>query len=192
MQKLMVFNNVSLDGYFTDAKGGMDFGRNDKPDAEWDEFITGNASGTGGMFVFGRITYEMMAAYWPTPQAAISMPEVAHSMNATPKVVFSRTLKEATWSNTRLVKDDLAGEIRRLKEGPGEGMVIFGSGTIVAQLAQEGLIDEYQFVVNPVVLGGGRTMFDGIKGKLPLELIATRPFANGNVVLRYQLEAGGR
>jgi dihydrofolate reductase len=186
MQKLIVFNNVSLDGYFTDAKGAMDFARNDQPDAEWDAFVTGNASGRGGTFVFGRITYEMMASFWPTPAAAESMPVVARKMNAQPKVVFSRTLDQASWSNTRLVKEDLPGEIRRMKQEPGEGMVIFGSGTIIAQLAQAGLIDEYQIVVNPVVLGGGRTMFEGIKKMLPLKLKTTRAFANGNVLLTYE------
>jgi dihydrofolate reductase len=194
MRRLIVFNHVSLDGYFTDVKGGMDFARHAKPDAEWDAFAAGNASEAsgGGMFVFGRITYEMMAAFWPTPMAAESMPVVARTMNARPKIVFSRTLDKADWNNTRLVKEDLPGEIRRLKQTAGDDMLIFGSGIIIAQLAQQDLIDEYQIVVNPVVLGAGRSMFDGIKKKLPLRLTKTRPFANGNVLLCYQLEANGQ
>jgi dihydrofolate reductase len=185
MQKLTVFNHMSVDGYFTDAKGDMGFARNARPDAEWDAFVEGNAGG-GGALVFGRVTYEMMASFWPTPQAEQSMPVVARRMNSAPKVVFSRTLKDASWINTKLVKTDLAGEIRRLKQGPGEGMVIFGSGSIVSQLAQAGLIDEYQIVVDPVVLGAGRTMFDGLQERLPLKLIKTRAFGNGNVVLSYE------
>ena len=188
MRKLIVFNNVSLDGYFADTRGGMDFARNPRPDAEWQAFVAGNASHSGGMFIFGRITYEMMAAFWSTPTAAETMPVVARKMNATPKVVFSRTLDKVSWNNTRLVKVDLPGEIRKLKQSPGADMLIFGSGSIIVQLAQEGLIDEYQVVVVPVVLGAGRSMFEGIKQQLPLKLMKTRSFANGNVVLHYQLE----
>lgn len=185
MRKLIVFNHVSLDGYFTDANGDMTFAQNATPDPEWDAFVAGNASG-GGMFVFGRVTYELMASFWPTPLAAENMPDVAERMNNLPKVVFSRTLEEASWNNTKLVKSDLTGEIRRMKQEEGDGMVIFGSGTIIAQLAQEGLIDEYQVVVDPIALGNGRTMFDGMKEKLPLKLTKTRTFGNGNVLLCYE------
>ncbi len=188
MARVMVFNNISLDGYFTDAHGDMGFGQNTRPDPEWDEYVRGNASGGGeGLFLFGRITYDMMASYWPTPIAQSSMPQVAASMNNTPKVVFSRTLEQAGWQNSRLVKEDLAGEVRRLKAGDRD-MVIFGSGTIVSQLTRQHLVDEYQFIVVPVILGGGRTLFDGLKEKVPLQLVRSRSFANGNVLLVYTLE----
>jgi dihydrofolate reductase len=114
------------------------------------------------------------------------MPDVAERMNNLPKVVFSRTLEAVSWNNTKLVKGDLADAIRKMKQEAGEDMVIFGSGSIVSQLAQEGLIDEYQIVVDPVALGKGRTMFDGIKKKLPLKLKNTRSFGNGNVLLCYE------
>jgi dihydrofolate reductase len=187
MGKLMVFNSISLDGYFVDLKGDMGFANNPKPDAEWDAFVNGNASGSGGIMVFGRITYDLMASFWPTPIAAHSNPVVAKRMNATRKVVFSRTMDKAAWSNTRLVKDDLPGEIRRLKKEDSAGLVIFGSGSIVSQLTQQALIDEYQFIVIPIVLSKGRSMFAGIKKKLPLKLNQTRSFANGNVWLSYEL-----
>jgi dihydrofolate reductase len=106
-------------------------------------------------------------------------------MNNLPKIVFSRTLGGPSWNNTTVVKGDLAAEVRRLKEAPGENIVILGSGSIVSQLTTMGLIDEYQFVVTPVVLGKGKTMFDGIKEKLPLKLTKTRSFGNGKVFLRY-------
>jgi dihydrofolate reductase len=156
-----------------------------KQDAEWNTFVQENARG-GGELLFGRITYELMTSYWPTPYAMRNDPIVAERMNNLPKVVFSRTLEKASWNNTKLVKGDMAAEIRKMKKGPGENMVIFGSGSIVSQLAQEGLIDEYQMVVNPVVLGKGRTMFDGIKEKLTLKLTKTRTFGNGNVLLCYE------
>jgi dihydrofolate reductase len=185
MQKLIVFNQVSLDGYIADANGDMRWAHKDRQDAEWNAFVGGNARG-GGTLLFGRVTYDLMNSYWPTPMAMKNDPVVAQRMNNLPKVVFSRTLEKASWSNTRLVKDDLVGEARTMKNEPGEGMAILGSGSIVAQLAQEGLIDEYQIVVNPIALGSGKTMFAGIREKLMLKLTQTRPFANGNVLLRYE------
>jgi dihydrofolate reductase len=185
MRKLIVFNHVTLDGYFVDKNGDMSWAKADHQDAEWNAFVAENASG-GGVLVFGRITYELMAGFWPTPFAIENMPDVAKGMNSMPKVVFSRTLEQASWNNTTLVKDDLAAEIRKMKQKPGEGMAILGSGSIVSQLAQEGLIDEYQFVVNPVVLGQGRTMFEGVKEKLSLKLTKSRAFRNGNVLLCYE------
>jgi dihydrofolate reductase len=184
MRNLMVFNSVTLDGFFTDAKGDMSWAHKNS-DEEWNSFVAGNASG-GGVLVFGRVTYEMMASYWPTPAALESFPVVAKQMNSLPKVVFSRTLEKATWSNTTLVKGDPATEMRRLKQEPGDGMVIMGSGSIVAQLSQERLIDEYQIVVVPIVLGKGRTMFDGVKDPLTLKPKRTRTFGNGNVFLAYE------
>jgi len=185
MRKLIVFNHLSLDGFFTDSNGNMNFAQNPIPDAEWTAFVAGNA-GSGGMLVFGRVTYDLMASFWPTPMAAEQMPDVAERMNNLPKVVFSRTMKEASWQNTKLVKDDLTGEIRKMKNEDGEEMVIFGSGMIVSQLAQAGLVDEYQFIIDPVVLGKGRTMFDGVEEKFTLKLKSSRTFANGNVLLCYE------
>jgi dihydrofolate reductase len=148
MRKLIVFNNVSLDGYFVDRNGSLDWAHPDRSDPEWNAFVSGNAGGNGTL-VMGRVTYELMIRYWPTPMAKQHDPAVAEGMNRMSKVVFSRTLKEASWNNTRVVREDLAGEIRRMKEESGEGMAILGSGSIVARLAQERLIDEYHFVVIP-------------------------------------------
>ena len=183
MRQLIVFNHVTLDGYFVDLNGDMSWAH--KQDAEWNAFMADNASGEC-VLVFGRVTYEMMASWWPTPQAMKSMPAVAERMNNFPKVVFSRTLEKASWNNTTLVKGDLASEVRRMKNEPGPGMVIFGSGTLVSQLAQEGLIDEYEIVVNPIVLGKGRTMFESIKERLTLKRTKTRTFGNGNILLCYE------
>jgi dihydrofolate reductase len=185
MRKLVVFNHVSLDGYFVDKNGGMSWAKSDHKDAEWNAFVAENASGEGPL-LFGRVTYELMGSYWPTPIADQHDPVVAERMNNLPKVVFSRTLDKASWNNTKLVKGDMVAEIRKMKKEPGEGMAILGSGSIVSQLAPEGLIDEYQVVVNPVVLGKGRTMFDGVKEKLNLKLTKTRAFGNGNVFLCYE------
>jgi len=185
MPKLVVFNQVTLDGYFAGANGDISWAHTREKDPEWSTFVADNAKG-GGVLVFGRITYELMTAYWPTPSAMKNDPVVAERMNDLPKVVFSRTLDKASWSRTKLVKGRLAEEVRAMKKEAGEDIAILGSGSIVSQLAQEGLIDEYQVVINPVALGKGRTMFDGIKAKLALKLTKTRSFGNGNVLLCYE------
>ncbi len=185
MRELVVFNNVTLDGYFAGVNGDFSWAHSGNDDAEFNAFVAENASG-GGQLLFGRITYDLMASYWPTSNAIQNDPIVADRMNSMPKVVFSRTLDKVSWSNTKLVKGDIASEIRKMKKQPGKGMAILGSGSIVSQLAPEGLIDEYQVVVNPVVLGKGRTMFDGIKEMLTLKLTKTRTFANGKVFLCYE------
>jgi dihydrofolate reductase len=186
MRRITVFNNVTLDGYFTDAKGDMSWAH--KQDEEWNAFTEENAKGESTL-LFGRITYDLMVSFWPTSNAIETFPVVAERMNSLPKVVFSRTLDKATWNYTKVVKGDLAAEVRKLKNEPGSDMVIMGSGTIVSQLAQAGLIDEYQIALNPIVLGKGRTMFEGINEKLNLKLTKTRAFANGNVFLCYEPSA---
>src|SRR6185295_16748421 len=100
MRKLMVFNNISLDGYFTDANSDMSWAH--RNDDEWNSFSAENAKG-GGELVFGRKTYEMMVAHWPTEAAKKQMPDVAKGMNEAKKVVFSKSLKSADWNNTRLI-----------------------------------------------------------------------------------------
>ena len=184
MQKLIAFNHLSLDGYFTDRTGDMSWAHGDPNDPEWAAFVKGNASGDGTL-VFGRKTYELMASYWPTPLATKNNPVIAGHMNRHRKVVFSRSLGTATWENTKLVKGDLSAAIHEMKNEPGDGMAILGSGSIVSQLAQAGLIDEFHVVLTPVVLGAGRTTFEGVE-KLPLKLISSRTFGNGNVLLCYK------
>ena len=183
MRKLSVFNNVTLDGYFTDSHGDMSWAH--KNDPEWNSFTAENASG-GGTLLFGRITYDQMASFWPTKQALEMMPTVAEQMNNLPKVVFSRTMDKPSWKNTRLVKNNIAAEVRKMKDESGPDMVIMGSGTIVSQLTQEGLIDEYQIVVHPIILGSGRTMFEGVNDKVALRRTRTRTFDNGNVLVCYE------
>ena len=184
MRKLTVFNQVTLDGRFTDGKGDMSWAHKPGDDAEWNTFVAQNA-GSGGTLLFGRVTYEMMASYWPTPAAMKNAPDVARHINDVQKYVTSRSLKEASWKNTTVLAGDLVSEVRALKQAPGSDITILGSGSIVSQLAQAGLIDEFNLVLNPVALGNGRTIFDGVQGPMELRRTAIRPFANGNVVLSY-------
>lgn len=181
-RRLAMFNNVSLDGYFTDAAGDMSWAHNF--DKEWKRFTGENAGGEAEL-LFGRKTYEMMAGFWPTPQAMEMLPQVAAGMNRMRKYVFSRSLQKVDWENSTLVQADLASEVRRLKAQDGPGLLVMGSGEIVSQLAQAGLIDDYQFVTVPIVIGKGRTLFEGVTTRPRLKLTKTRSFHNGNVVSWY-------
>jgi dihydrofolate reductase len=182
MRRLTVFNLVTLDGYFAGEDGDISW---HAVDEEFQELAKA-VSNSGNTLLFGRKTYQLMESYWPTQEALKNDPIVAKGMNAATKVVFSRTLEKADWNNTRLVKDNMPAEVRKMKQETGKDLTVLGSGSIVSQLAQEGLIDEYQVLVNPVVIGRGKTMFEGIRNKINLKLIKTRTFGNGNVLLTYE------
>ncbi|HEY5338479.1 MAG TPA: dihydrofolate reductase family protein [Rhizomicrobium sp.] len=182
MRKLTAFINVSLDGYYADAKGDMRWAH--KEDAEWNAFAAENAKG-GGEMVFGRITYDLMASYWPTPLAMQQNPVVAERMNAMQKTVFSNTLEKSAWSKTRVAKGNIFTGARMLKQAPGEDMAILGSGSIVSQLTEAGLIDELQIAIHPLVIGGGKRLFDGVKKMFALKRMKSRAFQNGVIVAWY-------
>ena len=182
MRKVTVFNNVSLDGYIADAGGDMSWAQSADPD--WDAFIKGNADGKSTL-VFGRITYELMASFWPTEAARAFDARLAGYMNSQPKLVFSRSLTQAAWENTTLTAEDPVAAVRQRKAENGAGLVIFGSGTIVAQLAAAGLIDTYLIATIPIALGAGRTMFQGVGSPVRLRLTDTRVFPNGNILATY-------
>jgi dihydrofolate reductase len=182
MARLTSFTNITLDGFFADENADMQFFH--KRDSEWSAFTAENAKG-GGALLFGRKTYEMMASYWPTPVARERTPVVAKMMNECPKFVASRTLGEASWQNTRVLAGDLETEIRKLKEGSSSDVAILGSGSIVAELAAAGLIDEMTVAVHPLVLGKGKALFAGVETRFSLTLAKTRTFQNGVVVLTY-------
>jgi dihydrofolate reductase len=182
MRKLFVFNLVSLDGYFEGP--GKDISWHNV-DAEFNEYAV-DMLNSKDILLFGRVTYDLMAGYWPTPEAIKNDPVVAEKMNSLSKIVFSRTLNKVAWSNTRLVKENIEEEIMELKTQPGKDMALLGSGSIMTQFAQRGLIDEYRIMVNPVVLGDGTPLFKGVKDRLKLKLVNTRTFRNGNVLLYYQ------
>jgi dihydrofolate reductase len=184
MRKLSVFESMTMNGYFAGPNGDMSWAHDSSGDDETQEMVRRNAS-TPGVLLFGRKTYEMMVSYWPTPQAKQDDPIVAKGMNEAEKIVFSHTLDNVDWQNTTLRKGDLQKEVRALKEQGGKDLVILGSGSLVAQLTEAGLIDEYQIVMKPVVLGGGQTLFGGVRGRLGLRLTDSRTMGNGSVVLRY-------
>lgn len=182
MRKIIVFNNVTLDGFMAGPNGELDWAIRDDEVTEYSK----EGQGSTDKFLFGRVTYDMMASFWPTPAGKSANPVFAEALNNSPKIVFSSTLKKADWQNTEVVKELTKDAILKLKQQSGKNMLMFGSGTIVEQLTNLRLIDEYQLMVNPVILGKGKPLFKDIKGKVDLKLVKTKTFSNGIVLLQYQ------
>jgi dihydrofolate reductase len=199
MRKIVVFDRVTADGYFCSPEGGLDWA---VPDAEIDKLGGEAVPGPGNMLLFGRRTYQMFESFWPhvlndSPEApdphmpgrqSAAMRNMAVWINEATKIVFSKSLKDVTWHNSRLLREIEPGNIEAMKNVPGPDMMIFGSGQIVSRLSALGLIDEYQLIVSPLLLGGGKTLVNGLAARVPLALIEAKPYATGNVMLRYALE----
>lgn len=183
MRKVNVFNFITLNGYYKGLNDDVSWHEHGK--SEEGEFAAEGANSMSTL-LFGRKTYEMMASYWPTAAAQQNQPEVAHGMNASEKIVFSRTLKKVDWEKTTVINGNLVETVRSLKSKAGNDMVILGSGSIVTQLAQAGLIDTFQFLIDPVALGGGTAIFAGLTGKLDLKLVQSKTFKSGAVLLTYK------
>ena len=183
MRNIIVFDNVTLDGFMAGPNGELDWALQD------DEITQYSKAGQSSIdtFLFGRVTYDMMASFWPTPTGKSANPVFAEALNNAAKIVFSSTLQKADWQYTEVVRELRKDEILKLKQQPGKNMMIFGSGTIVEQLTNLGLIDEYQILVNPVILGKGKQMFKDIQGSMKLKLVNTKAFSSGVVLLQYQL-----
>jgi dihydrofolate reductase len=182
MRKVYLFNLISLDGLFEGPNHDINW---HNVDAEFDEFAIKQLLETD-LILFGRVTYQMMASFWPTPEAIRTDPIVAGLMNSTQKIVFSQTLEHADWENTRLVKEHAAEELARLKTQPGKEIAIFGSANLASRLLNSGVIDEYRLLVNPLILGSGTPLFKPEDGRQDLKLVNTRTFKAGNVLLYYQ------
>jgi len=176
MRKLILWDMVTLNGLFEGPDhdiGWFVF------EDELESYIR-ETQAAADTLLFGRITYEMMANYWPSAEGWI-----ADFMNGVEKIVFSRTLSKADWSNTKLLKDDVAGEVAKLKKAPGNDIFVFGSADFSSTLIEHGLVDEYRIGINPVVLGKGVPLFkEGMK-RLNLKLLETRPLKSGVVILHY-------
>jgi dihydrofolate reductase len=182
MGKLGVFNFITLNGFYSGPNDDISWHKDNDP--EKDDYGK-QGVGAATTLIFGRVTYQMMAGFWPSPDAMKHMPEMAEGMNRAEKIVFSRTLQSTDWNNTTLVKDDMFGAIKKLKE-TGKDCTILGSGSIVTQLAEHGLIDEYQFMIDPIALGSGKQVFNGLNTKLELTLAGHKVFKSGVVILTYK------
>jgi dihydrofolate reductase len=180
MRKVIMWNMVALDGFFEGPKSW---------DIDWFEYVWNEElerfsieqSKSVGMLLFGRVTYQGMAAYWSSATG-----EIAEFMNSIPKVVFSRTLERAEWNNTRLVKANAEEEVPQLKQQPGKDLFIFGSANLSSTLMRHGLIDEYRLGLNPLILGGGNPLFKPNPDRMKLKLLEAQPLKSGLVILRYE------
>ncbi len=200
-RRIVTFNHVSADGYFSRPDGSLSWV---VQDAELDRSVATTIEQSkrdegNDTLLFGRRTYEQFEAFWPhalgdsptSPDphhAGRSSPEMramAVMLNEATKLVFSRSRQKVTWKNSRLLHEIDPREIEALKAQPGKDIMIFGSGSVVSQLTQRGLIDEYQFVVGPLVLGSGRQLITGVPQSLKLDLLEARAYPSGNVKLRY-------
>jgi dihydrofolate reductase len=192
MRRLVMFNQISADGFFADENGGLDWVT---PDEQLDEEA---AAGGTDTLIFGRKTYQMFESFWPDAAKEAEAPdphspgrkskamhEIARTIDDAQKIVFSRTLPSVSWKNSRLVKEFDTGEVERLKRAPGKDILIFGSGSIVTLLLAHGLLDELMFVVSPVILGRGRTLLGSLERRVRLERLEAKPYRSGKVVLRY-------
>jgi dihydrofolate reductase len=184
MRKIVFMMSVSLDGYFEGPDHDLGWHLvSDEVMRHFNEWL-----GAAGGFLDGRVTYELMAGYWPTadqdPAASPLAAEFAGIWRDMPKMVFSRTLAQAGW-NTTIARDVVPGQIAELKARPGGDLVVGGSVLAAAFMAHD-LIDEYRFYVQPVVLGRGRPLFRPSDTTISLRLAGTRAFGNGVVLLRYE------
>lgn len=189
-RKIVSFDNVSADGFFADATGGLDWVI---PSGEVTAAAMRAAPKVDTM-IFGRKTYAMFEQAWrdkdADPHTGVATPEsrqMSGWINENAKVVFSKTMREATWRNSRLFSEIDPTALQKLKKAPGGDMIVFGSGSIVARLTELGLVDEFTFVVNPVFLGKGRSLLAALEAPVKLVLLAEEAFpSSGHVVLRYR------
>ena len=181
MRKIIFQMMITLDGYFEGPNRELDWHIVD------DEFFRTAVDllNSADTLLFGRVTYQMMAEYWPTPAAIADDPVIAERMNSLPKIVFSSTLDKSEWQNTRIVNGDAVEFVTALKQQPGMNMVIFGSSDLAVTLLKQGLLDEIRLIVNPLILGNGKSLFKGFNDRLKLTLVETRTFPSGSVFLRF-------
>ena len=188
MATLSVFDHVSVDGYFAGPRGEIDWFKSIRKDDAYFEYTHARA-GSGATLLFGRVTYQMMKSWWPTPEALASDPVMARVVNESPKVVFSKTLADPTdephWKNVTAVREIDPADVARRKAEARAGLTVLGSGSIVQQLAKLRLIDQYHLVVVPIVLGAGKSLFEGV-GEMGLALADSKTFGNGLVLLTYR------
>jgi dihydrofolate reductase len=185
MRKVIYAMMVSLDGFIESTNGDIGWSA---PDEELHKYFNDQESSID-IHLYGRRMYEIMAAYWPTADENPSAPqheiEYARLWKKMPKIVFSKTLDQVGW-NARLFRGDIAGEVNRLKSQPGGDMAVSGAG-IASTFMQLGLIDEFRLYIHPIILGGGKPMFQTIYDRINLQLVETRTFGSSVVLLRYQL-----
>jgi dihydrofolate reductase len=182
MGNIFSFDMVSADGYFAGPNGELDW---HNVDSEFNAFAIQQLDEIDAL-LFGRITYQLMASYWPSPLVKKNDPVVASKMNSLPKYVASKTLHTVSWEHAKLIQNNVIDEIASLKRTADRTMAIFGSSKLSVSLLEAGLIDECRIMIAPVLLGEGQPLFAGLSSKVALKHIATKSFRSGNVLLTYQ------
>lgn len=187
MNKIKMLNRISIDGYFTssnEVSSGMDWFIHDP---EVDK-VAHEIGGKMNSLILGGTTYRLFERSWvpflKNPDAPAHLKEVAEELTGMNKIVFSKTLHGSEWENTRIYSNNLIDVVRHLKQDSDSNILVLGSGSIVQQLANERLIDEYIFIVTPVVAGEGKPLFSNVK-QLDLMLVGSKAFESGNVILHY-------
>lgn len=184
MRKLGVFNFITANGFYKGDQEDISWHRHGQEEGEY----AAEGAQSENVLLLGRKTYDMMASFWPTEAAMQQMPDVADGMNKSQKFVFSRTMTSAAWVNTTVINQDIVKFVDVLKKSEGNDITILGSGSIVTQLSEARLIDEYQLMVDPVVLGSGTPLFQGLNAKLDFKLSHSKVFRSGVVLLVYKLQ----
>jgi dihydrofolate reductase len=179
---LASFIVTSLDGFSQGPNGEFDWL---VPDEEFNDFAARQLDDAGAL-AFGRVTYEYMATFWPTEHARVNDPAIAWRMNSMPKLVFSRALQHADWPNSTVILGEALERVEAVKAATGKEVLVIGSARLTANFAAAGVLDELRVMVCPIVIGQGRSLFDDLKGRLPLSLAGVRQFASGNVLLTYR------
>jgi dihydrofolate reductase len=186
MRKIVTTTWITLDGFIAGPNEAMDWVMVDQDMGQYEDEIVSAAD----TLLLGRVTYQSFAGSWPhvpdNPDASEGEREYARKLNAMRKVVFSTTLSSADWNNSTLVREITPEAIEKMKQEPGRDMLIYGSASLVSALTNHGLIDEYQLLVHPVILGGGKPLFQDITSKQQLELVKTKPFSSGVMGLYYR------
>jgi dihydrofolate reductase len=184
VRRIIASEGITLDGYFADPRGEIAWqALDDDFNAYSLEFLDSVDS-----LLFGHVTYELMRAWWPTPAGEAYGSELAQRMNSATKLVVSSQKVDLSWNNSHRLDGDLATAVSQLKSEQGGDIAILGSGTLVAQLTDHGLIDEYRVTLNPLILAGGTPLFRDVQERRKLKLAGTREFASGVVLLRYTLD----
>ncbi|WP_304516832.1 dihydrofolate reductase family protein [Cecembia rubra] len=184
MRKLIMWNVMTLDGYF-EGNQNWDLSFHNLIWGKELEKLSIDQLQSADYLVFGRVTYEGMAAYWTKAEAETEEHEVAKLMNSIPKIVFSKTLKSADWNNTTIIRENASDEILKLKEQGGKDIYVFGSANLSETFINDNIFDEYRIGIAPVILGNGRPLFRQGIASNNLTLVSTQPLTTGGVVLKY-------
>lgn len=183
MGKISAFTFTTLNGFYKGPEDDTSWHNHGEEEMKYSEESLAN----GDTLLFGRVTYEQMKSFWPTPAAAEMMPKVAESMNKASKLVVSNSLQTSDWENTKVLGVDWLSELAKIKKT--QNVTLLGSGSILTQLANAGLLEQLELMINPRAIGKGTSIFQGLDHQLDLHFESHRVFKSGVILLKYINEA---